>query len=175
MRASGYPWVLVIREDSLAVFFKGFPGVCVFAPQRGERLPRRDVTHLPAQYLRRELRVADEVQLPYGQMSAIVDFEPDGYRRVLRFLPLDSNTRFRVAQLIQTGANREGNPLERRWIGWFSKAGCELFVFEHFFDLFLREQPGARILHLGKKRPLLQMKNKSYVFLVFERLRRRKI
>jgi len=30
---------LVIREDSLAVFFKGFPGVCVFASQRSERLP----------------------------------------------------------------------------------------------------------------------------------------
>src|ERR1700682_49195 len=106
-------------------------------------------------------------------MRAIVDFESNGYRRVLRHLSLDLNVRFRVAQLIQTGANRQGNPLKCWRIQWLSKAGCELFVFEHLFDLFLREQARTRIFHFGKKRPLLQMKNKSYVFLVFERLSRR--
>src|SRR5260370_16081069 len=115
--------------------------------------------------------VSNEFPLPHLHEMAIVDFQSDGYPRVLRFLPPDSNARIRVAELIQPGANRECYPLKRRWIGWFSEPGGELFVFEHLIDLFLREQPRSRILHFGEKRPLLQMKDKSYVLLVFERLR----
>src|SRR6267378_2918323 len=117
--------------------------------------------------------MAIETHLAHSQQGTIVDFESNGERSVSRLLTRDSNARPRMALLIQSGANREGDQLKRHRIGWFSEPGSEFLVFQYFFDLFLREQPGAGILHLGKKRPLLQMKDKSYVFLVFERWTRR--
>src|ERR1700674_764451 len=135
--------VLVIREDTLTVFFKRFAGICILAPPGGEWFPGRDAAHLPAQQFCGDLRMAIEVHPAHSQQGAIVDFESNGERSIPRLLTRDCDARLRVAQLIQTGANREGNPLKRRWIGWFSKAWREFFVFEHFFDLFLREQPRA--------------------------------
>ena len=83
--------------------------------------------------------MAIETHLAHSQQGAIVDFESNGCRRVLRFLPTDLNARPRMAKLIQSGANREGDQLKRRRIGWFSEPGSEFLVFHHFFDLFLRE------------------------------------
>src|SRR6266849_4875664 len=116
--------------------------------------------------------MAIEAHPAHSQQGAIVDFEPNGDSCVARFLTRDSNARIRVAQLIQRCANREGNTMKRRWIGWFSEAGREFLVFQHFFDLFLREEPGTRILHFGKKWPLLKLKNESGVSLVLKYLER---
>src|SRR5260370_76061 len=105
--------------------------------------------------------MAIETHPAHSQQGAIVDFEPNGDSCVARFLTRDSNARIRMAQLIQPCANCEGDPMKRRWIGWFSEAGREFLVFQHLFDLFLREEPGARILYFGKKGPFLKMKNES--------------
>src|SRR5882724_490039 len=117
--------------------------------------------------------MAVETHPTYAKQWAIVDFEPDGDRRVARFLTSDLDIRRGMAQLIQLSANREGDPMKRHRIGWFSERRRELFVFQHFFDLFLREQPGARVFDFGKKRQFLQMKNQSYVFGVAGQLRKR--
>ena len=115
-----------------------------------------------------------EAHTAYSKQWAIIDFKPDGNSCVAYFLMRDSDICLRMAQLIQSGANGEGDPMERRWIGRFSERRREFFVLQHFFDLFLREQPGALILHFGKKRQLPQMKNQSQVIEISRKLSERR-
>ncbi len=103
--------------------------------------------------------MAIEIDPPHSQQGAIIDFKSNSDRCIACFFSIDSNSRLRVPQLIQAGTNRESDPLKCRWVGWFSECWCELFVFQHFFDLFLGKQPGARILHFGKERKFHYMKN----------------
>ena len=108
----------------------------------------------------------------HSQQRAFVDFESNRNRRVLGILSPDLNACFRVTQRIQAGANCEGDPLKRCWIGRSSDPGHEFPLLEYFFDLPAREQPGAGILHLGNERQLIQMKNQSHAFGVLRRWRR---
>jgi len=63
--------------------------------------------------------MAIETHLAHSQQGTIVDFESNGERSVCRFLTRDSDARLRMAPLIQSGANREGDPL-KRYDRWFS-------------------------------------------------------
>ncbi len=59
----------------------------------------------------------------HSQQGTIVDFEPNGDGCVARFLPHDSDVRLGMAELIQSGANCEGDPMKRRRIGGFTERG----------------------------------------------------
>src|SRR5258708_8307111 len=93
----------------------------------------------------------------HSQQRTIVDFESNVDGRVSRFLPNDSDIRLGMAHLTQPSANCEGDSMKRCWIGWFAEPERELFVFHHFFDLFLRQQSGARILPFRKEREFTDM------------------
>src|SRR4029077_12565548 len=115
--------------------------------------------------------MAVETHSAYAKQGAIADFKPDGDSRVARFHTHDSDIRLGMTQLIQPGANREGDLMKRHWVGWLSERRREFCFFQHFFDLFLREQPGTRVLDFGKKRQLLHMKYQNHVVGVVRRWR----
>ena len=93
--------------------------------------------------------MAIETYPAHSQQRAIVDLETNADYCVASFGTSDSNDCIRVAQIIQSGPNREGNPLKYCRIGWLSELGRKLLVFQDFFDLFRREETRARILHFG--------------------------
>ena len=67
--------------------------------------------------------MAAEIHPPHSQHGAIIDFKSNSDRCVVCFFTIDSNASLRVAQLIQSRANRKRDALKRRWIGWFSETG----------------------------------------------------
>src|SRR5260370_37479701 len=101
--------------------------------------------------------MAVETHPPHSQQGAVIDFKPDAHSCVARFFTRDSDIRIRMAQLIQSSANRDGSPMKRRWIGWFAERRREVFVFQHFLGLVFREEAGARVFPFGKERQLVQM------------------
>jgi len=71
--------------------------------------------------------MAVEAHPAHSQQWPIVDFESDGDSGVTCFLTRDSNARVRMAQLIQAGANRQGNSLQYHLIRRFPHGQGKLF------------------------------------------------
>ena len=155
----GVAMILVIGEDSFAVFLERLVRVGVSATQLGEKAAGLDASHPPRQSFRRHGWIALELDLPHRRVRPIVDLKADAYRGIRQLFAEDSHVRLRVPKFGQRRLNRSCDALQNRWIGGHAQARRGFLFGEHFLNLFGRKQSRAGVIHACEEWLLFDLEN----------------